>query len=494
MLVRADTVNLAAVVDYGRPVAADPRQEVIVGGPWMGRGQKTGFAGILLSHTIDDVVRQFGIRVYELMLYDPAVWAAFQLWKAGVLSDGHQLSPAVKEDPGDLTAEALKRKGPVSRRTAKADVELAQTVTDAGVRAMAGLEEPLDETLEEMLDAYAFGCTLAELTMDWAEGGPDKGLMMPTSLVPKPRWSYGFRVDAYNKLLAIRGWTGEGWEDIEPSKFAVLSWKPRHRDPRGRSGFRAIYQPWHLKLQQYPEFGEFLEKFADPSLAVTASPDAKPDYQMVNGQVTVVSVLDQLQNALAKYKGRRYMALPPGTTATLLESRSDGQAWLSAFDRYDKDIFRGILFNSRAIQEAEHGSKNDTDNASDLASLSFTQGRVPLARMVRGRVLRPWVRANWGDDVAARLTPVVSFGAPGNVAADLLTAYASAYGSGFIDEAQLPVIWDRLGLPPIDGEALRARVERKNQAAQAAADARAQPPGKAPARGGPAQRGGRKAA
>jgi hypothetical protein len=410
----------------------------------------------LLPGSIDDVVRQFGIRVYELMMYDPAVSCAVALWKAGVMSDGLQLSPGLKYDPGEVR----------SKRAKKADYKLAEEICDAAKRSLDCLEDPVDQTIDEFLDCFVYGSSLGEQTFREAEEGPDKGKWVHNSLVPKPRWAWSFLVDRFNKVVAIRGWNGEGWVDLDRDRFAVMSWKPKHRDPRGRSGLRAAYTPWNEKLQKYPDFGEFLHKFAEPSIAVTASPDAQPLLEMDDDGTTIIqkSVLDVLEEALEAYRGRSYLALPPGATAQVLEGHTDGAAYHGAFDRWDMEIFRSILFGSRPVQEAQYGSKADSDSGLGLISMAFQQGRAAPSRAIQRDVLRPFVRANWGRDVAARMTPVAGFGSPTSIHGDLLKAYAAAYQTGFLDEAQLPVIWDRLGLPPIDAASLEDRLNRKNQA------------------------------
>jgi hypothetical protein len=449
----------AAIVDGTTVVNAKPRSEVIIGGPY--GGPAFGKVGILLSRSIDQVVRQFGRQVYELMLYDSAVVCAFELLKAGILSDGLVLSPAIKMDPGEV----------ISKRKRKADLKLASEICEAGIRSMNGLDEPVDVILDELLEACPFGCSLGEITYKWGTG-EDKDRQMHDSIVPKPAWSWNFRVDAFMKVRAIRGWTGAGWQDYDPEKFAVLTWKKRHRDPRGQSGFRAAYNPWNLKIQQYPEFGEFLHHFADPTIFLTAGEYAKADYVVdpVTGKRTERSVIQQLLDALEGYKRRTGLALPHGSSAGVLSPGTEGGAYHNGFDRFDMEIFRSILFSSRAVQEAKHGSKADTDSSQDLTAMAFTRGRIPVLAMWRWQVLYRWVALNWSREVADRLTPIPSLGSPGHVQGELLNAYANAFVKGFVDEAQLPAIWDRLGLPPVDEAAMRARIEQRKaaQVAQAA--------------------------
>src|SRR4051794_24936694 len=97
-------------------------------------------------------------------------------------------------------------------------------------------------------------------------------------------------------VASIRGWTGDTWADLDPSKSAWLSWKPRKRDPRGRSGYRAAYSPWNAKTQMFPDFAEFLHHFADPFIAITAGENARDAYikDPVTGKQVNLSVMQQI--------------------------------------------------------------------------------------------------------------------------------------------------------------------------------------------------------
>lgn len=440
----------------GVVVAKNPRKEAIVGGPWWGRGFNQ--AGAMLSRNIDDVVRQFGIRVYELMLYDSAVACAFELLKAGILSDGLVITPAVQRSPGEI----------VSKRKRKAELKIATEIAEAQQRCIDGLEDPIDETLDDMLHAIPFGCSLAEMTWDWGVG-PDKDRLMLKSLVPKPLWSWNPRVDPFMGVMSIRGWTGYGWVDLDTSDYALLTWRKRNRDPRGQSGFRAAYTPWNAKVQAVPDFAEFLKHFADPLLAITAGENSQADTYTdpVTGKRYSRSVIDQIVNALETFKRRKGLALPYGATVNEIGGKSDGAAYHAGFDRYDLEIFRAILFSARPVQEAKHGSKADSETGLDLVGMAFERGRVPLARCIRNDVFREFVRLNWGKEAAKLYVPNASFGMQGHVASDLLNAYASAYQKGFVDEAQLPAIWEKLGLPALDEDQLQARVVQITEARKA---------------------------
>jgi hypothetical protein len=433
----------------GRVRTARPDDNVIAVGA-RGRQDRDGRVALSQTGRQDEVVRQFGRRPYELMMYDSAVACAVELWKAGVLSDGMRLSPAVKLDPGETP----------SKRKRRTELKTADKVCDAAIRAVEYLDHPIDETADEMLDGFPMGCSLTEQTLRWGTG-EDRDNYVFDSLAVKPAWAWSFLVDEFMKTVAIRCYTGRSWEDHDPEKFAVFTWKGQNRDPRGRSGLRAAYNPWNLKVQQYPEFGEFLRHFSDPIYWATAGPDAVVQWEADDqGVQQPVSPVAKVAEALRNLTSHTGLALPHGATAGVLAPPGEGGAYHKGFDRFDMEIFRVVLFSSRAVQEARFGSRADTETNVQLYSVACKRGRAPLQECFRRQVFRRWVRLNYGEEVARRYTPMVNFGDRDDVKADLLAAYSRAYALGFVDEAQLPALWDRLGLPPVDEAAMRARLDR----------------------------------
>lgn len=433
----------------GRLRKTRPDTDVIVVGA-RGQGDREGRRALSLSFQQDEVVRQFGRRPYELMMYDSAVFCAVELWKAGVLSDGMRLSPAVKLAPGEAP----------SQRRRKAEIRNASKICDAAIRAVAELDHPIDETADEMLEAFPMGCSLTEQTYKWGTG-EDLDNQVFASLKVKPAWSWSFLVDRYMNTVGIRGYDGQRFTDYEPDKFAILTWKRRHGDPRGQSGLRAAYNPWNLKVQQYPEFGEFLRHFSDPIYWATAGPDAVVEWEEDDaGQQIPISPVAKVAAALRNLSSHTGLALPNGSTAGVLAPPGEGGAYHKGFDRFDTEIFRVILFNNRTVQDARFGSRADSESAVSMTGIAFKRGRAPLEACFRTQVFRRWVRLNYGDEAARRYTPMVNFGDRDDVKADLLAAYSRAYALGFVDEAQLPALWERMGLPPVDEAAMQARLAR----------------------------------
>jgi hypothetical protein len=424
------------------PVRDDPRREYVMAGPYDVVG-RAGMAGFLFAQVVDDVVRRYGPRVYELMTYDPAVDCAIGLLKAGALAEGIRLT--VPEElsirPGEV----------VSRRKQQQELELAAEVLEyceRGIARLALLDRPAVETLDEMLDALPFGCELAEVVWELMEEGPDQGRLQLRRFQPKPRWSWAFRVTRTMEVPALRVWTGQGWEDVARDHFALLSWRPRKGDPRGSSLLRAAYMPWNLKLQTYPDLGEYLKKFASASLVLEASADARPQtIKDQAGATREVPVPELMARALVDYKQHSVIGLPPGISAKIIQAVGNGEAFGQAHDRVDRDIFRTVILATRPIMESRFGSRADSESGMDLFGIAVKRVREPLGLMFKKDVLARGVELNWGRAIAERYTPDVSFGVSEHMSPDLLSAFAGAWQKGLFEPFHKPWIWSKLGAP-----------------------------------------------
>lgn len=417
----------------------DPLREVVVGGPW---GGYTVNGGFLIAGAVDDVVRQFGHRHYELMQYDDAVAPSLRLIRAAVVGDGLHLSTpqgvSLGDDDGENADPALKGRAQVANEV--------KEFCERSVRRLG--EGAAERTLIEVSQGWCDGCAVAEVvTTDGT--GVDRGKLVAERFVKKPNWAWMFNVDQFLKVKFIRAWTTEGWADIDPRHFVIFTNEPRDGDPRGTSDLRSIYMPFNLKHQTYPDYGEFLRKFASKQLIMTAGPDQRDTevFDPVTGTMVVTTVAEQMAAAGRGFKNHGVLAMPAGGTAQVVGGDSSGAAFDSAFNRFDRAIFRNLLFGTRPMQEAEHGSKADTESGVDFFGIAVEKKRGPLLAAFKEGFLKPLVMLNYGADVAGWATPDPHFGIPNHIAPDLLNAMTNAYEKGVFDVTHRPWIWGKVGAP-----------------------------------------------
>ncbi len=455
-------------------------------------GQQAALAAIraVLPQYIDDVTRDFGGDVYDRMLTDPAVAAAFDTYKMGVLSDGIRFEAAVTH-PGEW-------EDPDPRREADADRAEEFRAFAERCFALGALEgQELGDVASELLDGLAQGHRVAEIVLKPGEGD-DAGLLVPRCVKPKRRGRTAFVVDAYSNVLGLIGATpaqsGILWASnvalgelaaspgfIPRDKAVVFQHGVKDSDPRGTSVLRPAYNAWFLKTQVLPEFFKFLKQFASPGIIAKTpegagyvdrlNPDGTPVLDAF-GKAELVSMEAALMGSLLAWLNASILVVKAGTEIDLLQSQGDGKAFRDACDWFDRQITLAILGTTRLTLEAEHGSRADSGIAQDVAGLktAFQKGR--LAAVLTRDLLRVLMRVNFGAE-GVRLCPrAVLAKVEQQDWSKELDAVSRAYASGYLHDSQIPALDARLGLPKRDMAAMaREKAEAQHRVRMAQGDA-----------------------
>lgn len=391
----------------------------------------------------DSLTQTHGLKVYESMLCDPAVSGSFDVLRLGVLSTGLQLAPAVTAEPGVDPA--------TDPRAAT-----AMEVKELCERAIKACDSDFDAVAFELLEALAFGNRLAEITWRVVETGPDKGRLFPARVKPKPKGGLEYVVDSTNEILSIRAVSAETGSHVllPPEKFVRFTWSPKDGDPRGSSVLRPAFDAWSLKIQVWPEYFASLQQFGSPSLiGITAEsePARLPeddDGNPIEGS-TPISPQAALAERLSKFRNGRAIALPFGTSVTVVGGQGNGEAFRLAVDLFNREIALAILKNTRTTLESKHGSKADGEVGQDVTGLTISWARRSLARVIRDQLLWAIVSYNLGPEVADEFTPTVTFGdAEQQDIPAVAKAVADLMRASYFTEAQLPHMDARLGIPP----------------------------------------------
>jgi hypothetical protein len=425
-----------------------PGTEYVAGGRWNWL-QNVPKA---LPFAFDDLTADFGDDIYERMLFDPQVAACLHTLKAAILADGVGVVPAVTDK-----ADAAQGR--------------AQEIADFVAADLEDLNPSLDDSLWSLADAMAYGNKTAEQVYRL-----DGGALHLAALKVKERRTTAFVVDAYLNTIGVLGLIPGQPMPVMSSyliddpartpnllpreKFAILSYWPRDSDPRGTSILRAAYRPWWDKQQTIPEYLKYLAQFAGPSIIATAPESVLPylpsdaDGNPTAGG-TLLSVEQQIANQLANFRNGTYLVLPFGATAQPLQVAGDGQAFMHAFDRFDRQISVAILHQTLATNEGQHMARAAATVHQDVLALLIRMGKRAVARMLKRDVFRPLVRYNFGEDAARLLTPDANMSEV--EAEDLsprMVAVAQLADKGLIFPSQLPEIFGDLGLPEASPEDL----------------------------------------
>lgn len=474
-------------------VSANPTLDYVAGGVG-GSGQWYTNYAKSLPHYIDDLSRDFGDDIYERMGHDPQVAAALLILKASILEDGAKLAPALDDETDP-------------------DYALAVQLTDLATAMLEALETPLDEVLWNLLDAVSRGNEVAEQVYAYQTHGGATRLML-TALRVKPRHATAFVVDAYGRLLGLLARIpGEatpvqtGYIDptslpnfLPRAKFAILSFRPEEGDPRGTSVLRQAYTAWFLKRQVMEEHLRYLTQFAAPSVVATTGPDAQ-DYVPTdalgnptgpfdaNGLPIPITPEQRLLDTLAGFKNGTALALPNGTMFQIFFSSGTGEAFIHAFDLYDRMITKSILGQTLASEEGRHQSRAASLVHQDVLDTIIKQAKRAVARMLARDILMPWIRYNWGED-AVRLCPRVTLGTTEQSdIVQMMAGFAALKTAGYLAPSQLTATDALLNLPPRLPEEVQLAEDTARLAAQPNPAPVLAPPGTVPVDGPPADGG-----
>lgn len=422
------------------PIAPSPTGEYVAGNAATPDGEYH-----TLSEQLSDIAGVLSQAVYRAILRDPTAKPAFGTLKAGVLSGGIRLTPAIKPDPEDTAPDP--------------EAELAKEISDFCQRCFDRMDENPLIFLDEMLDALVFRHKVAEVVMEQSTGGPDAGRYVLDKLPRKPRWSYRFRVDSKNKVGYLRCLVdGEGeeagrlvWRDIPRWKFAIASWACEDGDPRGNSILDAAAEAWKFKRNLLPNWWKGLKQFGSPSLFGTTHEGAEdiPQKDELGNPKPPLNPQKAMKAGLEGFfRSGSVIVGPFGSNIKVIESNKDGSTNEKAIERCDRDITRAILFQTRATGEARFGSKADSQTGQDILDVYVAFIRLWACCLLDAQVLYPVVEANWGEAIAERLTPNVSLGRISLADfAKVCSAVATLHQSQYFTEGQLPEVDVILDLP-----------------------------------------------
>ena len=481
-------MSVAFIKEVGgkRTAVVDPRREYLTGGVLsaVGQGART------LSSEVDDITREVSPRVYEQMLTDPEIAKTVNILKISVLGDGVTLVPAIPESE-EGHEEAL----------------LVSAFCESAIK---GLERPLRDTLEQMMEAIVYGHKIAEIVYktDTIRGWKGE-YMLPDKIKVKPRNVANFVVDNKMNVIGIvgkladqqgtsatpfptatPGGTPEGLlpkeqrlklvgsdadaaaplkigQDAEGratingrpilpiEKFMVLTIRGKDEDPRGQSMLRPAFNAWHLKTQVWPEYLRYLLMCAIPLLVGYTPEDEKKEIKRdstgapitdAEGRFIEANPVEALRDALLQARNATTLALKGGSKVQEIGAQGAGTPFTKAIEILDRQMEAGILLQTLAVSEGIHQNRSAAEAHMSILDMLVWWLKGVVADMLVADLLRPLVRFNFGDD-ALELVPMVSLG--DTERRDFATdsiAISTLYKAGYLQPDQLKQTDAMLGL------------------------------------------------
>ena len=427
-------------------IRRDPAKEYIA-------GQAYNLIGAYLQAlptAIDDVTRDFGDDLYDRMLLDGQVGSDVETLISAALAHPLTFRPDMQQyDTDQKTGE----------RTEVKDWALAQEIADFCGRALStrmvnphtGQAQDTDfgEAVRDMATAFAFGNRIGEKTAYPIVAGKDAGKVGLRCKV-RPRRNTAFIVDIYFNVLGVAALIpGTASTNLVLShyaspkdipnllprwKIAVMTWRKKDSDPRGQSGLRKAYDAWFVKQQIKGMRLAYLARFAggfivgntaENAVAETAyNPDGTVMKNEMGYEITV-SPVQALLTALQEMQAGACIALPFGAKAEPFFP-PEQNPFDDALDTQNREISTAILGQTRMGQEAQHGSKADSETGQDVFGLRVREMQQAILRMIATDFVPDLVYYNWGES-AMHLCPTASLSeTEAQDKADLINAFAAA--------------------------------------------------------------------
>jgi hypothetical protein len=443
----------------------------------------------VLTQYFDDIVAEFGPRLYEVMDLDATLKASADVLDEAVLAERVQLTPAVVRQ---------EQEGAVDEDPSDPEIALSEEVADYCRRLLDGVSPPANVVSWNLLKASRFGARLAEKV--YAPGtGPDLGRLVLASLKTKPRWAYNLVVDAFMNVVGVLAFVpapyreGEapppaesapsGWLVLPRRRFCLATWDSPHEDPRGTSTYRTAYRAWNVKVQVDPLYYRYLTVYAGAKAWAELPPNAgtqkvlQPDGSYKTPQQ---DLSDTLTSFLTTHST---LALHNGGAVHAFAVPGEGQAFTTAYDVFNRQLVLSQLGTADLTMPSEHYSKGEGEVGQDVVGNRVRHRRAWLADVWRREVLMDAVALNWGEDVARRHTPLVSFGSVEHQDFSRnANAVARLMQSGYFTESQLHAVDRWLGLPPRKPGELPLQAAMAQQLAAQKPQPGATPAGPAPSR------------
>jgi hypothetical protein len=415
-----------------------------------------------LPPDIDDLMTSFGTDIYDKMENEPIVNSSVGILVSAAYAQEPEIIPAVDEDD--------------------AEYEDAMRLANFCGENLARLQdEGFMPYLYEMASGgFTHGHKISELVYELGDSKyvTNKGqLYMLDRLKTKPQTSTAFAVDPFGNTvgymygryggISIPGYLapvsdrkvdGSISNMLPPQKVAVFRYMTHNGDPRGSSGLRPAYHPWWMMQEAYDNLKKYIRMFGIPPTWSTLPPNVVDQIKDRDGNDKQQSAAQTQNQALIKMRGGSNITLGHGATVNIHEPRSGGEIFMNSITMQEGRIIKAITFQELATSGSP-GTRASSAIHQDMFGIRTQFIKRRSAAFIRNQVFARLVMLNFGPkfmhlvpDTTLGLTEQTDF-------AVVAIAMARLFAAGFLQEDQLPEIYEDLNLPAsaLINEQIRAR-------------------------------------
>lgn len=267
------------------------------------------------------------------------------------------------------------------------DKNIVEEVTNGlkDMEANGRLDMAFEDILRGIISSgYEFGFVLSEPV--WRLEGSK---YQYDTLKVRPPHTFRFNLDDFGNVSTIVQSTARGDLSFQPEKFIHYAYQSDFGNPYGRSDLRAAYGAWKAKKFINKFLAIYLERYAGPTV-VGKFPSGWDSDQV-----------SRLHTILQTIQNKTVLAIPDDVMVEFVQANRDASAvYIQALNYYNMMIGRSILIPDLAGVTGEKTSGGSYSLGSEqfrMFMATIEKDRQALSRKITLRLVRPLVRANYGD-------------------------------------------------------------------------------------------------
>ncbi len=258
---------------------------------------------------------------------------------------------------------------------------------------VAAIEKNLRETLycsfedalRDIMSSFEYGFSLAEPVYQRGEGG----MIELKDLKVRPPHTFEFHLNAKGDVEKILQNADTVPLEFARDYFLHYVYQPEFGNPYGRSDLRAAHQAWKTKKFFLRFWAMYVERFAMPTI-IGEYPE--------NFDSALVA---RLQTVLNSIQNSTVAVVPEGTKMDFkMPNRDSSNIYETGIVLLNTMIARAILMPDLlgvSGEQTKGGSYALGSTQFDMFMSIVKREQEALARKITLKIIRPMVRANWGN-------------------------------------------------------------------------------------------------
>lgn len=303
----------------------------------------------------DPLVGGNNYKIYDEMKSDDQVKSAISFKKDQILAPGWQIKCE--------------------------DKEIIETLEEN----LKNLATSFEDSLRDILSAFEYGFSMTECVY---ERSPD-GFIMVKDLKTRPPHGFEFHLNDKGDVEKIVQNASSGTLDFKPDYFLHHVYQPQFGNPFGRSDLQAAHTAWKAKKFIFRFWAMYVERFAAPTVVAEY-----PEEFDQNKVARLQAIVNTIQNSTN-------LVVPAGAKLDFkMANRDSANIYENALTLLNTMIARAVLMPDLmgvSGEQTSGGSYALGETQFDLFIGMVKREQEALSRRITNKIIKPLVRANWGD-------------------------------------------------------------------------------------------------